>query len=74
MWFSMKRQHAIIVMADSLYYTKFKHHCSFCDVSHSTSFRRNDHSLMRRTRSVVVIAKPSKPRFGEEDQLGLRGI
>ncbi|KAK7283041.1 hypothetical protein RIF29_12260 [Crotalaria pallida] len=26
-WFSMKRQHAIIVMADSLYYTKFKHHC-----------------------------------------------
>ncbi|XP_061346181.1 glycosyltransferase BC10-like [Gastrolobium bilobum] len=27
-WFSMKRQHAIIVMADSLYYTKFKHHCN----------------------------------------------
>ncbi|KAI4316235.1 hypothetical protein L6164_024234 [Bauhinia variegata] len=26
-WFSMKRQHAIIVMADSLYLTKFKHHC-----------------------------------------------
>ncbi|RYR05638.1 hypothetical protein Ahy_B06g085476 isoform B [Arachis hypogaea] len=26
-WFSMKRQHAIIVMADSLYFTKFKHHC-----------------------------------------------
>ncbi|TKY58219.1 acetylglucosaminyltransferase protein [Spatholobus suberectus] len=26
-WFSMKRQHAIIIMADSLYFTKFKHHC-----------------------------------------------
>ncbi|WJX45708.1 hypothetical protein P8452_32569 [Trifolium repens] len=26
-WFSMKRQHAIIVIADSLYFTKFKHHC-----------------------------------------------
>ncbi|XP_057434593.1 glycosyltransferase BC10-like isoform X2 [Lotus japonicus] len=26
-WFSMKRQHAIVVMADSLYFTKFKHHC-----------------------------------------------
>ncbi|OIV97767.1 hypothetical protein TanjilG_12524 [Lupinus angustifolius] len=26
-WFTMKRQHAIIVMADSLYFTKFKHHC-----------------------------------------------
>ncbi|XP_058724800.1 glycosyltransferase BC10-like [Vicia villosa] len=26
-WFSMKRQHAIITMADSLYFTKFKHHC-----------------------------------------------
>ncbi|KAI9192138.1 hypothetical protein LWI28_018736 [Acer negundo] len=26
-WFSMKRQHAIIVMADNLYYTKFKLYC-----------------------------------------------
>ncbi|XP_022730698.1 uncharacterized protein LOC111285482 isoform X1 [Durio zibethinus] len=26
-WFSMKRQHAIIVMADSLYYTKFRLYC-----------------------------------------------
>jgi len=26
-WFSMKRQHAIIVMADSLYYSKFKTYC-----------------------------------------------
>ncbi|KAL8505314.1 hypothetical protein ACS0TY_016524 [Phlomoides rotata] len=26
-WFTMKRQHAIIVMADSLYYTKFKEYC-----------------------------------------------
>ncbi|XP_058785776.1 glycosyltransferase BC10-like isoform X1 [Vicia villosa] len=26
-WFSMKRQHAVIVIADSLYYTKFKYHC-----------------------------------------------
>ncbi|CAK9312888.1 unnamed protein product [Citrullus colocynthis] len=26
-WFSMKRQHAIIVMADSLYYTIFKRFC-----------------------------------------------
>ncbi|KAK7293654.1 hypothetical protein RJT34_16526 [Clitoria ternatea] len=26
-WFSMKRQHAIIIMADSLYFSKFRHHC-----------------------------------------------
>ncbi|ESW10780.1 hypothetical protein PHAVU_009G237400 [Phaseolus vulgaris] len=26
-WFSMKRQHAVIVMADSLYYSKFKSYC-----------------------------------------------
>ncbi|XP_074276418.1 glycosyltransferase BC10-like [Silene latifolia] len=26
-WFTMKRQHALIVMADSLYYTKFKLYC-----------------------------------------------
>ncbi|XP_013612141.1 PREDICTED: uncharacterized protein LOC106318556 isoform X2 [Brassica oleracea var. oleracea] len=26
-WFSMKRRHAIVVMADSLYYTKFKLYC-----------------------------------------------
>ncbi|KAJ4964389.1 hypothetical protein NE237_024328 [Protea cynaroides] len=26
-WFSMKRQHAVIVMADGLYYTKFKLYC-----------------------------------------------
>ncbi|KAM7268594.1 hypothetical protein ACFE04_010760 [Oxalis oulophora] len=26
-WFAMKRQHAIIVMADNLYYKKFKHYC-----------------------------------------------
>ncbi|XVF48153.1 hypothetical protein PTKIN_Ptkin03bG0168400 [Pterospermum kingtungense] len=26
-WFSIKRQHAIIVMADSLYYTKFRLYC-----------------------------------------------
>ncbi|KAJ4958351.1 hypothetical protein NE237_025462 [Protea cynaroides] len=26
-WFSMKRQHAVIVMADVLYYTKFKNYC-----------------------------------------------
>ncbi|RDX84003.1 hypothetical protein CR513_35010, partial [Mucuna pruriens] len=26
-WFSMKRQHAIIVMADSLYYSKFRSYC-----------------------------------------------
>ncbi|GAV63675.1 Branch domain-containing protein [Cephalotus follicularis] len=26
-WFSMKRQHALIVMADNLYYTKFKLYC-----------------------------------------------
>ncbi|XP_039064945.1 glycosyltransferase BC10-like [Hibiscus syriacus] len=26
-WFSMKRQHAIIVMADTLYYTKFRLYC-----------------------------------------------
>nr|XP_011467214.1 PREDICTED: uncharacterized protein LOC101308308 isoform X1 [Fragaria vesca subsp. vesca]XP_011467215.1 PREDICTED: uncharacterized protein LOC101308308 isoform X1 [Fragaria vesca subsp. vesca]XP_011467216.1 PREDICTED: uncharacterized protein LOC101308308 isoform X1 [Fragaria vesca subsp. vesca]XP_011467217.1 PREDICTED: uncharacterized protein LOC101308308 isoform X1 [Fragaria vesca subsp. vesca] len=26
-WFTMKRQHAIVMMADSLYYTKFKLHC-----------------------------------------------
>ncbi|KAJ8616943.1 hypothetical protein MRB53_013129 [Persea americana] len=27
LWFSMKRQHALLVMADSLYYLKFKHFC-----------------------------------------------
>ncbi|CAJ1941791.1 unnamed protein product [Sphenostylis stenocarpa] len=26
-WFAMKRQHAIIVMADSLYYSKFRSYC-----------------------------------------------
>ncbi|KAL4318648.1 hypothetical protein GQ457_18G025660 [Hibiscus cannabinus] len=26
-WFTMKRQHAIIVMADNLYYRKFKNYC-----------------------------------------------
>ncbi|XP_039018699.1 glycosyltransferase BC10-like [Hibiscus syriacus] len=26
-WFTMKRQHAIIVMTDNLYYRKFKHYC-----------------------------------------------
>ncbi|RWR91512.1 Glycosyl transferase [Cinnamomum micranthum f. kanehirae] len=26
-WFTMKRQHALLVMADSLYYLKFKHFC-----------------------------------------------
>ncbi|CAI9766014.1 unnamed protein product [Fraxinus pennsylvanica] len=26
-WFTMKRQHAVIVMADSLYYTKFRDYC-----------------------------------------------
>ncbi|XP_051150607.1 glycosyltransferase BC10-like [Andrographis paniculata] len=26
-WFTMKRQHAIIIAADNLYYTKFKDHC-----------------------------------------------
>ncbi|XP_047330648.1 glycosyltransferase BC10-like [Impatiens glandulifera] len=26
-WFTLKRQHAIVVMADSLYYTKFKEYC-----------------------------------------------
>nr|XP_043627807.1 glycosyltransferase BC10-like [Erigeron canadensis] len=26
-WFTMKRQHAVIVMADNLYYTKFRDYC-----------------------------------------------
>ncbi|KZV49009.1 hypothetical protein F511_09605 [Dorcoceras hygrometricum] len=26
-WFTMKRQHAVIIMADSLYYTKFRDYC-----------------------------------------------
>ncbi|ONK69498.1 uncharacterized protein A4U43_C05F23570 [Asparagus officinalis] len=26
-WFSVKRQHALLITADSLYYTKFKHYC-----------------------------------------------
>ncbi|XP_042046113.1 glycosyltransferase BC10-like [Salvia splendens] len=26
-WFTMKRQHAIVVMADSLYFRKFREHC-----------------------------------------------
>ncbi|BBN68465.1 Core-2/I-branching beta-1,6-N-acetylglucosaminyltransferase family protein [Prunus dulcis] len=32
-WFSMKRQHAIVMMADSLYYTKFKLYCRMKDPS-----------------------------------------
>ncbi|KVI11849.1 Glycosyl transferase, family 14 [Cynara cardunculus var. scolymus] len=30
-WFTMKRQHAVIVMADSLYYAKFRDHCRMHD-------------------------------------------
>ncbi|KAF1883596.1 hypothetical protein Lal_00012510 [Lupinus albus] len=26
-WFTMKRQHAIKIMEDNLYFTKFKYHC-----------------------------------------------
>ncbi|PSR85261.1 Mediator of RNA polymerase II transcription subunit like, partial [Actinidia chinensis var. chinensis] len=26
-WFTMKRQHAVVIMADSLYYTKFRDYC-----------------------------------------------
>lgn len=26
-WFTMKRQHAIVVMADGLYYSKFRDYC-----------------------------------------------
>lgn len=26
-WFTMKRQHALIVLADGLYYTKFREYC-----------------------------------------------
>ncbi|KAG0491309.1 hypothetical protein HPP92_004707 [Vanilla planifolia] len=26
-WFTVKRQHALLILADSLYYTKFKHYC-----------------------------------------------
>ncbi|KAK6131683.1 hypothetical protein DH2020_034590 [Rehmannia glutinosa] len=32
-WFTMKRQHAIIIMADSLYYNKFRDYCKhYCHV------------------------------------------
>ncbi|RWR82661.1 Glycosyl transferase [Cinnamomum micranthum f. kanehirae] len=30
-WFSMKREHALLVLADNLYYTKFKHFCKIVD-------------------------------------------
>ncbi|KAK8550623.1 hypothetical protein V6N12_039322 [Hibiscus sabdariffa] len=30
-WFSMKRQHAIIVMADTLYYSRFRLYCKMID-------------------------------------------
>ncbi|KAK8977292.1 hypothetical protein V6N11_021377 [Hibiscus sabdariffa] len=30
-WFTMKRQHALIVMADNLYYRKFKNYCKMID-------------------------------------------
>ncbi|KAK6152170.1 hypothetical protein DH2020_014805 [Rehmannia glutinosa] len=30
-WFTMKRQHALIVMADSLYYNKFRDYCRMLD-------------------------------------------
>lgn len=32
-WFTLKRQHAMIIMADSLYYTKFKHYCKVIMIS-----------------------------------------
>ncbi|KAL5974161.1 hypothetical protein ACLOJK_030824 [Asimina triloba] len=30
-WFTLKRQHAVLLMADSLYYNKFKHYCKMVD-------------------------------------------
>lgn len=26
-WFSLKRQHAVVVLADNLYYSKFRDYC-----------------------------------------------
>ena len=31
-WFTMKRQHAIVIMADSLYFRKFREHCKVIKV------------------------------------------
>jgi hypothetical protein len=31
-WFTMKRQHAVIVMADGLYYSKFREYCRVSSV------------------------------------------
>ncbi|XP_073138145.1 uncharacterized protein [Henckelia pumila] len=37
-WFTMKRKHALVIMADSLYYTKFRDYCrSIVDSVHVTS-------------------------------------
>ncbi|EXB30978.1 hypothetical protein L484_016838 [Morus notabilis] len=30
-WFTLKRQHAVIVLADNLYYTKFREYCKLAD-------------------------------------------
>lgn len=32
-WFTMKRQHALVVMADSLYYAKFRDYCKVVQLS-----------------------------------------
>ncbi|KAE9588979.1 putative glycosyl transferase, family 14 [Lupinus albus] len=32
-WFTMKRQHAIKIMEDNLYFTKFKYHCMVLSTS-----------------------------------------
>ncbi|GAB2215722.1 hypothetical protein Droror1_Dr00020118 [Drosera rotundifolia] len=43
-WFTMKRQHAIIVMADSLYYTKFRRYCK-SGMEHRKNCYADEHYL-----------------------------
>ncbi|KAL8137259.1 hypothetical protein V2J09_003260 [Rumex salicifolius] len=43
-WFTMKRQHAIIAMADKLYYRKFKEHCK-PSMEHGKNCYSDEHYL-----------------------------
>ncbi|KAK9097732.1 hypothetical protein Syun_024777 [Stephania yunnanensis] len=59
-WFTLKRQHATILMADSLYYTKFKLYCKMVDpggianwsVTHVDWSERKWHPKSYRARDV----------------------
>ncbi|KAF8042603.1 hypothetical protein BT93_A1058 [Corymbia citriodora subsp. variegata] len=60
-WFTMKRQHALILMADSLYYSKFRDHCQMVDpggistwsVTHVDWSERKSHPKSYRAQDVT---------------------